>query len=386
MSTIAIVGGGLSGLVLARILQNHGIPATVYERDATAAARGQGGSLDMHEESGQRALREAGLYDEFRRHTHPQGEHLRILDKTGKVHIDTEPDGGEGGRPEIDRSVLRDLLVASLEPGRIVWDRRVPTTALGDGRHELAFDDDDGGVIADLLVGADGTWSRVRPLLSAATPRYCGISHVELRISNAVERYPDSAALVGPGMFFALSDNKGILGHGGEHLHLAVSLRAPRDWTTARGVDWTDADAARDGLLAELADWDSSLTDLIRRADGPVVPRQIHALPTGHSWARVPGVTLVGDAAHVMSPYAGEGANLAMLDATELASAIIEHPGDLETALVQYETAMFRRAAEAAEMSAQGLEMCFSGESPRELVGFFTGMDRPATTTQGVSV
>jgi 2-polyprenyl-6-methoxyphenol hydroxylase-like FAD-dependent oxidoreductase len=383
--TIAIVGAGLSGLVLARILQNHGVVATIYERDAAPDTRSQGGSLDMHEESGQRALREAGLYDEFRRHTHPQGEHLRVLDKTGTVHIDTGPEGGEGGRPEIDRSTLRDLLIASLEPGRIVWDRRVTATAaLGDGRHELTFADG-GGVVADLLVGADGTWSRVRPLVSAATPRYCGISHVELRVANPAERYPDSAALVGPGMFFALSDDKAMLGHGGEQLHVAVSLRAPEDWLTGSGVDWTDLRAARAALLAEFADWDSSLTDLIRRCDDPVVPRMIHALPTGHSWPHVPGVTLVGDAAHVMSPYAGEGANLAMLDAAELAAAIVEHPGDLEAALVRYETAMFPRAAESAEGSARGLAMCFSGESPRELVGFFTGAGMPATTTQGVS-
>jgi 2-polyprenyl-6-methoxyphenol hydroxylase-like FAD-dependent oxidoreductase len=363
----------LSGLVLARILQNHGIAATVYERDATADARRQGGSLDMHEESGQRALRETGLYNDFRRLTHPKGEHLRVLDKTGKVHVDDEPEG-EGGRPEIDRSALRDLLLSSLDQDRIVWDGKVTTTKpLGDGRHELIFADGT-STTADLLVGADGTWSRVRPLLSAATPEYRGITHLEVRISDARERYPDSAALVGPGMFFALSDDKAIVGHGGDHIEVAASLRAPEDWTASSGVDWSDTQAARDAILEEFADWDTALTDLIRRCDNGIVPRQIYGLPVGHSWSRIPGVTLVGDAAHVMSPYAGEGANLAMLDATELALALIEHDKDVEAALTQYETAMFPRAAEAADMSAQGLEMCFSPESPREMVEFFTGI------------
>lgn len=371
--TIAIVGAGLSGLVLARILQNHGIPATVYERDATANVRGQGGSLDMHEESGQHALREAGLYDDFRRHTHPQGERVRLLDKTGKVHVDHEPEGGEGGRPEIDRSVLRDLLVRSLDPGRIVWGAKVTTTKpLGDGRHELIFADGT-STTADLLVGADGTWSRTRPLLSAATPEYSGITHLEIHISDVRERYPDSAALVGPGMFFALSDNKAMMGHGGDHIEVAASLRVPEDWTVTSGIDWSDTQAARDAILAEFADWDTELTDLIRRCDDGIVPRLIYALPTGHSWPRIPGVTLMGDAAHVMSPYAGEGANLAMLDATELALALVEHGDDIEAALTQYETAMFPRAAETAEMSLQGLDMCFSPDSPQKMVAFFTG-------------
>ncbi|WP_432829485.1 FAD-dependent oxidoreductase [Dactylosporangium sp. CA-092794] len=371
MSEVAIVGAGLSGLVLARILQQHGIESTVYERDASRDVRGQGGSLDIHEESGQVALRAAGLLDEFRRHTHPQGEHLRVLDKSAHVFIDA---GAEGGRPEIDRTALRDLLIDSLDPGRIVWDSKVTAVAaLGDGRHRLSLADGT-EVTADLLVGADGTWSRVRPLLSAATPEYCGISHIEIGVSDAVTRHPDLAAIVGPGVLFALSDGRGILGHGGDNLGLGISLRVPQDWVAATGVDWSDAVAARAFLLAEFADWAPELTDLIRRCDDTITPRQIFALPIGHRWDRVPGVTLVGDAAHVMSPYAGEGANLAMLDAAELALAIIEHPGDLETALGKYEAAMFPRAEGAAEGSAQGLEMCFSPESPKEIVHFFSSM------------
>ena len=94
--SIAIVGAGLGGLVLARVLQVHGIPFTVYELDVTADARKQGGSLDMHEESGQFALRAAGLYEEFRRLTRPQGDALRVLDKTGKVFINYAAENGEG--------------------------------------------------------------------------------------------------------------------------------------------------------------------------------------------------------------------------------------------------------------------------------------------------
>src|ERR1700742_1804511 len=98
---IAIVGAGLSGLVLARILRVHGVPSTVYELDAAPDARRQGGLLDLHVETGQRAMRDAGLYEEFRARVQPQAEHLRVMDKAGTVFIDRGPADGGSFRPEI---------------------------------------------------------------------------------------------------------------------------------------------------------------------------------------------------------------------------------------------------------------------------------------------
>jgi 2-polyprenyl-6-methoxyphenol hydroxylase-like FAD-dependent oxidoreductase len=375
--SIAIVGAGLSGLVCARILQEHGVAATVYELDASADVRRQGGSLDIHDDTGQVALREAGLYEEFRRHTHPLGESLRVLDKAGTVFIDHTPPGSGAGRPEIDRTVLRDMLIASLDPGRIVWGRKVTSVSAG----ELTFADGS-RVSADVIIGADGTWSRVRPLLSSAVPEYIGITYVEIHLSDVDGRNRDAAALVGPGMIFALSDNKAIIGHGGDHIDLGASLRVSQDWITTRGVDWSDPAAGRAALLEDFADWSPELTGLIRNCDDAIVARQIFALPIGHRWSRAPGVTLLGDAAHVMSPYAGEGANLALLDGAELALALVKNGADVETALGDYEAAMFPRATTSAEQSAMGLEACFAPDSPRALVEFFGSMGDPAAGDQ----
>ncbi|HEX8113254.1 MAG TPA: FAD-dependent monooxygenase, partial [Kofleriaceae bacterium] len=153
---IAIVGAGLGGLVLARILRRHGVASTVYELDAGPDARRRGGLLDLHVGSGQRALHDAGLLEQFRANTLPQGEHVRVMDKAGTVFIDRGPEGGEGLRPEIDRTVLRNLLLVSLPPGAVAWGHKLTAAerAEGGGFH-LAFTDGR-TAWAKLLVGADG--------------------------------------------------------------------------------------------------------------------------------------------------------------------------------------------------------------------------------------
>ncbi len=368
--TIAIVGAGLGGLVLARILQQHGIAATVYELDQSPAARNQGGTLDLYAEGGQRAMREAGLLDQFLHVARAEGEARRVVDKTGKVWLEEVAEDGQGGRPEIDRITLRKILLDSVDAGRIKWGHKLTTvTTLADCRHELAFADGSTAA-ADLVVGADGAWSRVRPLVSAALPEYTGISFLEFRLPDVDRRHPTVASMVGHGSFVALSENKGLIAqrNGDGSVRVYAALRAPVDWLTNCGVDWGDTPAARATLLDIFAGWHEDITALIRCCDSTVIPRLIHALPTGHAWARVPGVTLLGDAAHLMSPFAGEGANLAMLDAAELALAIIANPDDLEAALASYEAGMFPRGAASAAESATNLEAIFRDDSPQ---GFF---------------
>ncbi len=99
---VAIIGGGLGSLVAARVLHVHGVRADVFEREASAGARTQGGMLDIHEDSGQKALRAAGLHDAFSRIVHPGGQAMRLVGPDGTVHV-SEEDDDTGGRPEVDR-------------------------------------------------------------------------------------------------------------------------------------------------------------------------------------------------------------------------------------------------------------------------------------------
>jgi 2-polyprenyl-6-methoxyphenol hydroxylase-like FAD-dependent oxidoreductase len=370
--TIAIVGAGLSGLICARILQQHGTAVTVYEMDPSDAARQQGGSLDIHTDTGQIALTEAGLYDEFLKRTHPGGEGIRVLDKTARVYIKHDDPQGGNGRPEIDRKILRKMLVDSLEPGTIRWGSKVVAVRPAGAGYELEFADGR-TVHTDLLIGADGAWSKVRALLTSVKPEYTGITVVEMRLSDAATKHPEALALTGQGNLFALSDNKYIGGHGGDPIMFGCGLRVPEDWVTASGIDWDNPPMAREALLQEFADWAPALTDLIRDCDDTIWPRPIYALPTGHTWDRVPGVTLLGDAAHLMSPFAGEGANMAMIDGADLAREILDYT-DVNEAITAYEQKMFPRGAKAAGTSAKSLNIMFADGPPRKLVGLFRGM------------
>ena len=366
---IAIIGAGLGGLMAARILHLNGIPTTVYEAEQTASVRTQGGLLDIHEHNGQRALKDAGLFEAFLGLVRPGEDAKRVVDKNGSILIDA-PSNHSSARPEVDRGELRDLLIRSLPAGTISWNRKVTSVASDGSRHAVTFAD--GAMIdADVIVGADGAWSKVRPRLSNAKPVYAGICFIEIALLDHDARHKAAVDAIGSGTLMALAPGKGIMVHryADRSVRGYAVLRKPEEWI--RSIASGEAPTGLAQVAQQFEGWAPHLTAFITDGEIDPVLRPIYALPAEHRWKRVSGLTLVGDSAHLMSPFAGEGANLALYDGAELAKALLNHAHDIDAAIASYESELFPRSAAIAETSAQNLARFFGEASPWSALELF---------------
>ncbi|MFI5808218.1 FAD-dependent oxidoreductase [Streptomyces sp. NPDC051561] len=362
---IAVVGSGPAGLTFARVLHRHGHPVTVLERDPAPDARPPGGTLDLHEGLGQRALDKAGLLAEFQALSRPEGQAMRILDTDGTVLRDWRPRPADRANPEIDRGQLRDLLLGPLE---VQWGRCVTQVTPG-ARDGVLVDFTDGRQETfDLVVGADGARSRIRQAVSPATPHYTGVTYVETSLNDMDTRHPDLAHLIGDGSVAVYGVNRALVAqrNSGGNAKVYAQFRAPLDWHTH--LDLADAEAVRSSLLALFDGWAPPVLDLIRHGTA-FVHRPLCVLPVAHTWTHVPGVTLLGDAAHLMPPL-GAGANLAMLEGAELAESLATGPADPDKAVHAFEEQMWARAGRWAEITAAGLERLVSPD-PAEALALF---------------
>ncbi len=352
---IAIIGGGPGGLTLARLLHINSIPASMFEGDAGPEARGPGGSLDLHSGSGLAALEAAGLMDAFDKVARPEDQSVRLYDKAG-VCVYDDGDRPHAGRPEIDRGQLRDLLLASVPASQVRWNARVSRVEARTGGFRVHTRH--GAEDFDLIVGAEGTWSKTRRLLTDEAPAYTGVTAVDMHIADIDRAHPDLARLVGRGKIFALADSKALIAqrNAGGKVHIYVALRAPEPGLA--GFDPTDSRAARALVAAHLDGWAPELRAFIDAAANDMQARPIHAFDPPLRWPHRPGVTLMGDAAHVMSPFAGEGVNNAMLDALLLSQAIAS--GDWRAGIRAYEAQMFARILPSAQASADNMSAFLS--------------------------
>ena len=363
---VNIIGGGIGGLTLARVLYINGIPSKVYEADASPEARTQGGQLDIHEYNGQVALKKANLMNEFHSIIHEGADAARILDSNGQLLLDVPADESNG-RPEVLRGDLRKILLESLPEETIEWNKKVEyIEEIEQGQYKVVFRDNS-SVITNKLIGADGAWSKVRKLLTDVTPNYVGTTFIETYLHDVDNNYPETAKIVGKGAMYALAPGKGFVAHreANNIIHTYIEMNCDLEWIN--NIDFSNKKEVIDIVSAEFKDWAPEILALLTESDSNIVARKINALPDQHRWEPKSGVTLIGDAAHLMAP-SGEGANLAMLDAAELAEAIANNYNNIDDVIKEYESRMFQRSEEEQKESHEILDICLGQDRPDRLV------------------
>ncbi len=368
---IAIVGGGPGGLTLARLLQQSGANVSVYERDQSRSARLQGSALDLHEDSGLVALEAAGLIDAFWINHRPDLDRLRLTDAHGRIlHDHPRMMSGAGKRPEIERGPLRDILLDSLQPGTVEWDSKLESAEMQGGQVLLRFT---GGktALADIAIGGDGANSRLRELVTAIRPEYVGVSLVEALVPAAKQTIPELWDLLGGSALIALGGERTIgMGTKPEGSVLIYAGLKTQDDTARQSLEEaTSPDRRVAWFHANFEGWSEMWDPLFREAVS-MVWRPLLVCPPNQNWEPKPNVTLIGDAAHVMPPYAGEGVNMAMLDALLLSRFLLSEESS-SSAIARYEGEMFARMQQMTSDTMVNTEMFYAPDAADRVVALF---------------
>jgi len=376
---IAIVGGGPGGLTLARLLQLQGADVKVYERDFNKSVRVQGATLDLHQDSGLKALEKAGLMDAFKQHYRPGADQMRITDEQATIFYDQHTEENAAGfddehfRPEIDRGPLRKLLLESLQAGTIVWDSQfVNIQPMGKG-WKLVFKNGT-TALADIVIGADGANSKIRPYIAQAQPFYTGVNAVEGLVYDAATVAPGIYKLLKGGKIFAFGAAKVLIvsSKGDGSMAFYTSYTTNENWVTAGGVNFSDTPQVLEWFKKDFAEWDSVWHELFENATAPFMPRPIYCMPLDQSWDALPNLTLLGDAAHLMPPYAGEGVNMAMQDALELSDCLLSNDyNDIQSAIAAYEKQMHARASAATQASLENTKWMHEAGAKKRIMEMF---------------
>ena len=376
---IAVAGGGPGGLMLARLLQLKGADVKVYEGDLNKDVRLQGATLDLHEHSGLKALRESKLLSKFKESYRAGADKMRVADSNTVIYYDqhAEHDSRDFGhayfRPEIDRGPLRDILLESLQAESVVWNSHLLSIEREHSKWKLLFSNGT-SALADIVIGADGAHSKIRPFVTPVRAFYTGITMLEGSVCNSAATTPNVHAMLKGGKIFAFGNSNSFItsskGDGG--LLFYIGFRASEGWLYECGLDFNNRADVAAWFRREFPEWCEVWYELFDNAETAFVPRPVYCMPPDQTWKPLPDLTLIGDAAHLMPPYAGEGVNMAMLDALELSDCLCNNEfKSIRSAIAAYEIKMRKRASAAAKLSLDNTNWMHSARAIEKMLSLF---------------
>ncbi|PWS31975.1 FAD-dependent oxidoreductase [Pedobacter paludis] len=358
--TVAIIGGGPVGLTMARLLQQKGVSVNVYERDKNAEARISGGTLDLHKGSGQDALEKAGLLETYYAMAKPMGR--TIADEQGNVLLSKKsaPES-QFDNPEINRNDLKRLLLESLASETVVWDRKFTGLEERDGKWLLHFENNESAT-ADFVIGANGGMSAVRKYVTDAQVEYTGtimvqgdVAQPEINCKDFYQRCDDNILMVASNGNLLVANPKN-----GDLLSYNVIFKKPEEWESVNELNKINTAGIASFLKEKLSSWGECYQKLFGATSSFVI-WTTRKIPLDKPWNndRTLPITLIGDAAHIMPPFAGQGVNIGLKDALILSENLTNGAFEtIDAAIKDYEQKMFVYAREAEyETNKNEIEM-----------------------------
>ncbi|CUM52612.1 unnamed protein product [Debaryomyces tyrocola] len=379
LPNVAVVGGGPAGLMLGRLLLLKKIPFTIFELDSGPDERNQGGTLDLHPETGQVAIKKAQLVKEFQLRARPEGDCMKLVSYNGTILFDERQNNKSfenSTRPEIDRNKLKNMLLESFDQKHINWSKKLRNIDVVGDKYNLNFSDGTAEAGYDVVVGADGAWSKVRPLVTEVKPYYSSVTLIEFWRNNATKTSPWLSDYVGQGSCSMYDENRAVMGqrNGDDSIRIYACMRKDELWSKTCGIDWSNKTNARRELIKLcFDDCHEDIKSMILEGTDELIVRPLYMLPIGISWLNRKGITLVGDAAHLMTPFAANGANLALFDAWKLVESIEESKGDYLQGIVRYEQSLFERSKEHAKETWDNLETFFKADGNEKIIKLIQG-------------
>ena len=381
---IAIIGAGIGGVALAVACLHRGIPFTLYERDCSFDSRAQGYGLTLQQASnaikglGLFSLKEGGNSTRHVVHT-TDGKEITEWGKRTHLKVNKSP---KRVNVHIPRQALRLALLEQLGDHEVQWGHRLISFKECEDKIELSFqvNGEMKNAKADLVVGADGLRSVVRNLLIGEniTPlRYLGYVVILGICSLEALKGIESSLLDSATVFQTVNGHERIYIMPYSLDSVMWQLSFPLTEEEAKALSAKGAEALKEEACRR-AQWHQPIPQIL----AATLPAQISGYPmydrellNSKLLEKAGASTLIGDAAHPMSPFKGQGANQALLDALALARNISiactplskwREVGVREIVLNEFEEEMSARSASKVRDSAEAVKLLHSKDVLRE--------------------